>query len=185
MTEADLKRYVSIHIDTIIKRLVNSGMSLINDDDDGDDDNTSLWSATDTGRLMCRYFLRFETVQQFESFHRDPDKIVKGIRTRSASDEDDMFRILLLLSKCHELIEIGIRREEKKPLRKFRGRFEMPNAKGALDASKKCFQVLQARCSESTGQNIASKTLQMQRTQILENANRVRSLSLSLSLSLS
>ena len=124
---------------------------------------------------MCRYFLRFETVQQFASFDRDPSKIVKGLKTHSSSDEDDMFRVLLLLSKCYELIEIGIRREEKKALRNFQGRFDIPHKKGAMDASKKCFQVLQARCAESTGRSISIKALQIQQMQILENANRVRS----------
>lgn len=124
---------------------------------ENEEDEQQDWNSTDTGRLMCRYFLRFETVQQFASFDRDPDKIVKGLKTHSASDEDDMFRILLLLSKCYELIEIGIRREEKKPLRNFKGRFEMP--KGAIDASKKCFQVLQVRCAESSGRSLASKSL--------------------------
>ena len=168
-SEDDLKRFVSAHVDTIFKRLTISGMCLTDDDQ-----KKQQWISTDTGHLMCRYFLRFETVQQFASFDRDPSKIVKGLKTHSSSDEDDMFRVLLLLSKCYELIEIGIRREEKKPLRNFQGRFEIPHKKGAMDASKKCFQVLQARCAESTGRSISIKALQIQQMQILENANRVR-----------
>ena len=168
-SEDDLKRFVSAHVDTIFKRLTISGMCLTDDDQ-----KKQQWISTDTGRLMCRYFLRFETVQQFASFDRDPSKIVKGLKTHSSSDEDDMFRVLLLLSKCYELIEIGIRREEKKALRNFQGRFDIPHKKGAMDASKKCFQVLQARCAESTGRSISIKALQIQQMQILENANRVR-----------
>jgi len=157
--EDDLRDKVAL----VLKQLRDAGMNEQSDD--------GKLCATDTGRLMSRYFLRFPTVRLFEAF-------VKASFTKKSSDKSDakestLQDLLWLLSKCDEVAEVGIRKTEKKILRAFSGRFPLPNSRGAMTAQKKCFQMLQARCEESAGFRFSDSGLARQMNQVVDNALRV------------